>query len=148
MHAVNYTTATKNLASMMDSVCRDCNPVIITKNNDCAVVMISLADYEAMNETDYLLRNPANAEHLRKSIDSFRRGNMKSVVLSYVKDMEENIREVSEVAWRKSYRLGIMFFISAILGTLSIFYLYARYSFWPTFIDNIMKTVNFFKNKR
>lgn len=66
----------------------------------------------------------------------------------YVKDMEGNIREVSEVVWRKSYRLGVVFFISAILGTLSIFYLYARYSFWPTFIDNIMKTVNFFKNKR
>ena len=48
--------------------------------------MISLADYEAMNETDYLLRNPANAEHLRKSIDSFRRGNMKSVSLD---DLEE-----------------------------------------------------------
>lgn len=86
MHAVNYTAARKNLASMMDSVCRDCTPVIITKNNDCAVVMISLADYEAMNETDYLLRNPANAEHLRKSIDSFRRGNMKSVSLD---DLEE-----------------------------------------------------------
>ena len=39
-----------------------------------------------MNETDYLLRNPANAEHLRKSIDSFRRGNMKSVSLD---DLEE-----------------------------------------------------------
>lgn len=74
MNAVNYTTARKELARMMENVCQDCDPVIITKNNDCAVVMISLADYQSLAETDYLLRNPANAERLQRSIKASRRG--------------------------------------------------------------------------
>ena len=73
MNALNYTTARKELAQTMETVCRDNAPVIITKNRDCAVVMISLAD-SALMETDYLLRNPANAERLRKSIEASRRG--------------------------------------------------------------------------
>ena len=71
MNALNYTT---ELAQTMETVCRDNAPVIITKNRDCAVVMISLADYSSLMETDYLLRNPANAERLRKSIEASRRG--------------------------------------------------------------------------
>ena len=47
MNALNYTTARKELAQTMETVCRDNAPVIITKNRDCAVVMISLADYSA-----------------------------------------------------------------------------------------------------
>lgn len=74
MDALNYTTARKELASTMETVCRDNTPVIITKNRDCAVVMISLADYSSLMETDYLLRNPTNAERLRRSIESSRRG--------------------------------------------------------------------------
>lgn len=74
MNAVNYTTARKNLSAIMDRVCRDCDTVIITKNNDCAVVMMPLSDYESWMETDYLLRNKANADHLRKSMASAERG--------------------------------------------------------------------------
>lgn len=73
METLNYTTARKELARAMESVCRDNAPVIITKNRDCAVVMMSLADYSSLMETDYLLRNPVNAERLRRSIDSSRR---------------------------------------------------------------------------
>lgn len=94
MNAVNYSTARKNLASIIESVCDDCAPVIITKSGNCSVVMISLADYEAMNETDYLLRNPANAEHLRKSIASSRRGKLKSMSM---KEFEEKCNAESAV---------------------------------------------------
>ena len=38
----------------MQSVCDDCEPVIITRKRDQAVVMISLADFESMQETAYL----------------------------------------------------------------------------------------------
>lgn len=79
MNAVNYTTARKNLAGMMDRVCQDCDTVIITKNNNCAVVMMPLSDYESLMETDYLLRNRANAAHLRKSMESVSRGRAKKV---------------------------------------------------------------------
>lgn len=48
----------------MDRVCNDHEPLIITRNGDQAVVMLSLEDFQALEETAYLLRNPANAKRL------------------------------------------------------------------------------------
>ncbi len=68
MKAITYTAARESLASTMDRVCLDHDPVIITRNRDQAVVMISLEDYESLEETAYLLRSPANARRLLDSI--------------------------------------------------------------------------------
>ena len=68
MKAITYTAARENLASTMDAVCKDRDPVIITRNRDQAVVMLSLEDYEALQETAYLMRSPANAKRLIHSI--------------------------------------------------------------------------------
>lgn len=75
MNAITYTAARENLASTMDRVCVDRDPVIITRNRDQAVVMISLEDYEALEETAYLLRSPANAKRLIASIEAAEQGN-------------------------------------------------------------------------
>lgn len=48
----------------MDRVCEDHEALIITRNGEQAVVMLSLEDYQALEETAYLLRNPANAKRL------------------------------------------------------------------------------------
>lgn len=64
MDAVTYTTARANLASTMDRVCDDHEPLIITRNGQQSVVMLSLEDYKALEETAYLLRTPANARRL------------------------------------------------------------------------------------
>ncbi len=58
----------------MDSVCADHDPVIITRNRDQAVVMMSLEDYESLQETAYLLRVPANARRLLDSIEELEKG--------------------------------------------------------------------------
>ena len=50
MNAITYTAARENLASTMDQVCRDRTPVIITRNRDQSVVMLSLEEFEAMHE--------------------------------------------------------------------------------------------------
>ena len=50
MQAINYTTARKELARTMDRVCQDHDPVIITRNNDRSVVIISLKDYESLQK--------------------------------------------------------------------------------------------------
>ena len=50
----------------------DHDPVIITRNRDQAVVMISLEDYESLEETAYLLRSPANARRLLDSISDLK----------------------------------------------------------------------------
>jgi antitoxin YefM len=74
MTAITYTAARESLASTMDQVCTDHDPVIITRNRDQAVVMLSLEDYESLQETSYLLRSPANARRLLASIDSLNKG--------------------------------------------------------------------------
>lgn len=64
MDAITYSAARANLASTMDRVCNDHAPLIITRNGERSVVMLSLEDFQAMEETAYLLRNPANAKRL------------------------------------------------------------------------------------
>lgn len=68
MKAISYTAARESLASTMDGVCDDHSPVIITRNRDQAVVMMSLSDFESLQETAYLLRAPENARRLLDSI--------------------------------------------------------------------------------
>ena len=76
MNAITYTAARENLASTMNRVCLDRDPVIITRKRDQSVVMISLDDYEALEETAYLLRSPANAKRLIESIEAAESGNL------------------------------------------------------------------------
>lgn len=68
MKAISYTAAREGLASTMDRVCEDHDPVVITRKRDQSVVMMSLEDYEALQETAYLLRSPANARRILESI--------------------------------------------------------------------------------
>lgn len=76
MTAITYTAARENLAATMDRVCADRDPVIITRNRDQAVVMLSLGDYETLQETAYLLRTPANAKRLLESIEALEKGDV------------------------------------------------------------------------
>ena len=55
-------------------VCNDHDPVIITRKRESPVVMLSLEDYQSMEETAYLLRSPANARHLLESIAELEAG--------------------------------------------------------------------------
>lgn len=64
MDAITYSAARANLASTMDRVCNDHEPLIITRNGEQSVVMLSLEDYQSLEETAYLLRSPANARRL------------------------------------------------------------------------------------
>jgi antitoxin YefM len=61
---MTYTAARENFAETMDRVCDSHEPVIVTRQKQRSVVILSLDDYEALNETAYLLRNPANARRL------------------------------------------------------------------------------------
>lgn len=74
MRAISYSAARENLAKTMQKVCEDHEPVIITRKNSQAVVMLSLAEYEALNETAYLLRSPRNASRLLEAIEELESG--------------------------------------------------------------------------
>jgi antitoxin YefM len=58
----------------MAHVCNDHAPIIITRKSEAPVVMMSLEDYNAMEETTYLLRSPANARNLLDSIAELEAG--------------------------------------------------------------------------
>ena len=74
MDAISYTSARANLAKTMAKVCNDHAPIIITRKSESPVVMMSLDDFQAMEETTYLLRSPANAQHLLASIAELEKG--------------------------------------------------------------------------
>ena len=74
MEAISYTKARQNFAKTMEQVCDDHIPIIITRKNERPVVMLSLEDYQAMEETTYLLRSPENAKRLLESIADLESG--------------------------------------------------------------------------
>lgn len=74
MDAIPYTTLRANLAGQMDRVCDDHAPLIVTRKSSASVVMISLEDYEALEETSYLLRSPKSARRLLEAIAELEAG--------------------------------------------------------------------------
>ncbi len=68
MKVITYTAARQNLAKTMEKVCKDRAPIIITRKASNSVVIMSLEDYEALEETAYLLRSPKNTRRLIESI--------------------------------------------------------------------------------
>ena len=74
MKAITYTAARQNLAKTIESVCKDHSPVIITRKRTDSVVIMSLEDYEALEETAYLLRSPKNTRRLIESIAQLEEG--------------------------------------------------------------------------
>lgn len=74
MKSISYTAARSKFAKTMDEVCDDHAPIAITRKGEAAVVMISMEDYQALEETAYLLRSPKNARRLLESIAQLETG--------------------------------------------------------------------------
>jgi len=74
MTIVKLKEAEKNLSQLIDQVIDDVEPVIILTDTGRQIVMLSLEEYNAWQETAYLLSSPANAEHLRHSIAEAKQG--------------------------------------------------------------------------
>lgn len=69
MNAMSVTELRKNLAATIDRVTADHDYTIITREGGKpAAVLMSLEDFASWQETEYLLRSPANAERLRKAV--------------------------------------------------------------------------------
>ena len=74
MKAITYTAARQNLSKTMENVCKDHAPIIVTRKTTDSVVIMSLEDYEALEETAYLLRSPKNTRRLIQSIAQLEEG--------------------------------------------------------------------------
>jgi antitoxin YefM len=78
MSHVSYSELRNNLASYMDEVCDSRAPLVVTRQNARSVVLISEEDYEGLMETVHLLKSPANAARLLRSIRDAGRGKLKA----------------------------------------------------------------------
>ena len=76
MAHVSYSQLRNNLASYMDEVCDDRAPLFVTRQNARSVVLMSEEDYEGLMETVHLLRSPANAARLLRSISEADQGKL------------------------------------------------------------------------
>ncbi len=68
MQTLSFTETRANLKAVMDKVVADRAPVAIVRQRGEAVVMISMDEWESIEETLHLLQSPANAKHLLDGI--------------------------------------------------------------------------------
>lgn len=74
MKTLSYTESRANYAQVLDDVVNNREETIITRAGHEPVVIVSLAEYESLRETAYLLRSPANARRLLDSIENLENG--------------------------------------------------------------------------
>jgi antitoxin YefM len=74
MRIVNFSEARNNLKSVLDQVIDDADYTVITRRDSENAVVMSLETFNSFMETFHLLRSPANAVHLTKSIEQFNNG--------------------------------------------------------------------------
>ena len=76
MDVITYSDLRRNLKTYMDKVYYDYEPLLIARKNSENLVLLSVHEYNSLIETDYLLRDEANAEHLKKSIEQHKNGQL------------------------------------------------------------------------
>ena len=74
MKTVNFTELRKNLRSYLDGVINNTDTVVISRENGTAAVIISMDEYNAIKETEYIMQSPATMEAIRRASDELDRG--------------------------------------------------------------------------
>ncbi len=82
MNVLTFSEARASFKQTMDDVCKDHVPTVITRQRGEHVVMLSLDDFNSMQETMYLLSSPKNAKRLMESIAQLKAGKVKIMELS------------------------------------------------------------------
>ena len=72
MKIVSFTEARNGLKSVLDSVVNDADTTVITRRDSEDAVVMSLDYYNSLMETVHLLKSPANAAHLNRSIEQYK----------------------------------------------------------------------------
>ncbi|WP_310426300.1 type II toxin-antitoxin system prevent-host-death family antitoxin [Chamaesiphon sp. VAR_48_metabat_135_sub] len=84
MKVVSFSEARNSLKAVLDRVVADADYTIVTRRDADDVVVMSLESFNSLMETVYLLKSPANAAHLDRSISQFKQG--KAVVRDLLDD--------------------------------------------------------------
>lgn len=77
MRIVTFSDARKRLEAVLDQVVEDADYTVITRQDAEDAVVMSLGEFNSLMETVHLMRTPANAAHLAKSIEQYRSGRVK-----------------------------------------------------------------------
>ena len=77
MNIINFSEARKQLKRVLDQVVNDADYTVISRRDAEDAVVMSLEQFNGLMETVHLLKSPANAAHLSKSIKQYRKGNIK-----------------------------------------------------------------------
>ncbi|WP_108649853.1 type II toxin-antitoxin system Phd/YefM family antitoxin [Dongshaea marina] len=77
MRVVSYTDARGNLKQVLDNVVEDADYTVITRRNADDAVVMSLESFNSLMETVHLLKSPANASHLERSLAQYKSGQAK-----------------------------------------------------------------------
>jgi antitoxin YefM len=86
MKTVTFTKARQNFSAVMNETYDDRIPIMITRGKGRPCILMSLDDYESLEETAWLLRSPANVRHLKDSISELQAG----------KEMVKNLIDVED----------------------------------------------------
>ena len=95
MNILTFSEARASLKTVMDDVCKDHAPTIVTRVNGEHVVILSLADFNSIEETMYLLGSANNASRLIESIAQLKAGKAQPRVLIRNEKQEEPKQETS-----------------------------------------------------
>ncbi len=74
MRVVNFSEARNRLKAVIDQVIDDADYTVIARRDAPDAVVMSLDTFNSLMETVHLLKSPANAAHLAKSIEQYRKG--------------------------------------------------------------------------
>lgn len=84
MKVVNFTEARSSLKGVIDQVIADADYTVISRRDAPDAVLMSLDSFNALMETVHLLKSPANAAHLARSVEQFRSGQLQHRDLVWV----------------------------------------------------------------
>ncbi len=74
MRTANFTDFRANLKGYMDSIIDDCDTLVINRGNGTGIVMMSLDEYNAIKETEYLMSSPETMAAIRQGEEDIRNG--------------------------------------------------------------------------
>lgn len=77
MRVINFSEARRGLKSVIDQATADADYTVISRRDAPDAVLMSLDTFNSLLETVHLLKSPANAAHLARSIEQYRRGEVR-----------------------------------------------------------------------
>ncbi|MDR0744307.1 MAG: type II toxin-antitoxin system prevent-host-death family antitoxin [Tannerella sp.] len=86
MKIASYTDLRNHMKTYLDGVISDCEPLIVNRSKNKGVVIISLDEYNAIKETEYIMRSPAMTERLRNAENHLKEGKGREYSLDELKE--------------------------------------------------------------